>query len=193
MQSILSEFLTKEAKVTHGKMAVTVTFQDGMIIQLLPAIKGDGDHLQVPSSRTTGWSRIDPIKFQQALTKRNKECGGKLVPVIKLAKAIIGQLPESQRLSGYHIESLAIAAFKNYSGPKVTSAMLPTFFERAKELVLSPIRDKSGQSVHVDAYLGPADSEIRKTSSHVLGRISRRMRNAAAAGSSDDFLGLFGE
>ena len=193
MQAILSEQLKREAKVTHGRMAVTVQFNDGMVIQLLPAIKASGDQLHVPSSRTDGWSRINPIKFQQALTKRNAECGGKLVPVIKLVKAIIGQLPENQRLSGYHVESLAIAAFKGYNGDKTTSAMLPKFFEAAKDLILSPIRDKSGQSVHVDSYLGPENSEMRRVSSHVLGRISRRMRNSAAAGSQEDFLSLFGE
>ncbi len=48
------------------------------------------------------------MAFQQALTKRNQQCGGKLVPTIKLAKAINGQLPANQALSGYHMESLAI-------------------------------------------------------------------------------------
>ena len=141
MQTILSKKLKGEATVTHGSMAVTTEFKDGMVVQLLPAVKGDGGQLHVPSSRNAGWSRIDPIRFQQALTKRNAECGGKLIPVIKLAKAIIGQLPESQRLSGYHVESLAIAAFKGYAGPKTNSAMLPKFFESAKDLILSPIRD----------------------------------------------------
>jgi hypothetical protein len=90
------------------------------------------------------------------------------------------------------MESLAIAAFRDYQGPRTTTAMLPAFFERSKELVLSPIKDKSGQSIHVDGYLGAANSEVRQTMSHVFGRLARRMRNATAAGSTEQWRALFG-
>jgi hypothetical protein len=184
MEKILKKKLGIEAEVSHGRMAVTVTFRDGMVIQLLPAMKTDGAHVHVPSSRTENWSKINPVTFQAALTKRNAECGGKLIPTIKLAKAIVGQLPEAQRL--------AISAFRGYEGPKTTATMLPTFFERSKEWILSPIRDRSGQSIHVDAYLGENNSVARQTMSHVLGRLSRRMRNATAAGSTEQWRALFG-
>ena len=115
----------------------------------------------------------------------------KLVPTIKLAKAVLGTLPEKQRLSGYHVESLAIAAFRNYDGPKTVAAMLPTFFEKARDLVRSPIRDSTGQSVHVDAYLGSADSPSRLAASHVLSRIAKRMHNASANMSHDQWSALF--
>jgi Second Messenger Oligonucleotide or Dinucleotide Synthetase domain len=108
--------LKREVTVEQGRMAVTVTYADGMIIQLLPAIKSADGRLHVPSSRRDAWSEINPTTFREALTRRNQECAGKLVPTIKLAKAITGQLPEAQRLSGYHMESLGIAAFKNYGG-----------------------------------------------------------------------------
>jgi hypothetical protein len=180
------------ATVERGRMAVTVTYRDGMVLQLLPAIRMDDDQVRVPSSRRDGWSNINPIKFQEALTRRNQECGGKLFPTIKLAKAVIGQLPESQRLSGYHVESLAIAAFRDYQGEKTTTAMLPTFFEQARELVRAPIRDSTGQSVHVDTCLGNANSEAREAASHLLGRLARRMRNASAASSTSQWQALFG-
>jgi hypothetical protein len=192
MEGVIRKSLGTEAEVHHGKMAVTVTFRDGMAIQLLPAMKTDGSHVHVPSSRTGGWSKINPVTFQEALTRRNAQCGGKLVPTIKLAKAVVGQLPPTQRLSGYHMESLAISAFRDYEGPKTTAAMLPTFFERSKELILNPIRDRSGQSIHVDAYLGEANSDSRQTMSYVLGRLARRMRNATAAGSTEQWRALFG-
>jgi hypothetical protein len=192
MEKVIKKSLGTETEVHHGTMAVTVTFPDGMAIQLLPAMKSDGAHVQVPSSRTAGWSKINPVTFQEALTRRNAQCGGKLVPTIKLAKAVVGQLPPAQRLSGYHMESLAISAFRDYEGPKTTTAMLPTFFERSKELILNPIRDRSGQSIHVDAYLGKAHSDSRQTMSHVLGRFARRMRNATAAGSTEQWRALFG-
>jgi hypothetical protein len=189
MAHILTENL-HGTSVWHGKMAVTVEYPDGMQLQLLPTIRTT-QGLKVPSSQGTDWSRINPQKFQEALVRRNQECAGKLVPTIKLAKAILGTLPESQRLSGYHVESLAIAAFKKYDGPRTTAAMLPTFFERAKELVLSPIRDRTGQSVHVDEYLGPEGSSERTVASHLLGRVAKRMRNASAAGSTAQWQALF--
>ena len=180
------------ATVTHGQMAVTVEYADGMVVQLLPAIKGADGHVHVPSSRRDAWSEINPMAFKEALSKCNVAYGGKLVPTIKLAKAINGELPESQRLSGYHVESLAIAAFRGYAGEKTTSAMLPAFFERARDLVLSPIRDSTGQSAHVDSYLGPANSPERQAASHLLGRLARRMRNATAAASVAQWKALFG-
>jgi hypothetical protein len=192
MAKILQRDLQGEAEVSHGEMAVTVSYSDGMVIQLLPALKTTDGKFQIPSSRRAAWSKIDPVAFQEALSRRNKECSGKLVPTIKLAKAIVGQLPEEQRLSGYHMESLGIAAFRSYKGEMTTAAMLPTFFEKAKELVLSPIRDRTGQSVHVDTYLGAANSDQRNVASHILGRLARRMRNATAAGSTAQWQSLFG-
>ncbi|MBA3572744.1 MAG: nucleotidyltransferase [Pyrinomonadaceae bacterium] len=192
MGKTIQRHLGGQATVSHGRMAVTVAYGDGMVIQLLPAIRTNDGHVKVPSSRTGDWSKINPVTFQEALTRRNRECGGKLVPTIKLAKAINGQLPEAQRLSGYHMESLGIAIFRNYAGEKTTSAMLPTFLERARELVLSPIHDSTGQSVHVDGYLGPANSDARQAASHLLGRLARRMRNATAAGSTAQWQALFG-
>jgi hypothetical protein len=192
IENTIRRRLGNQAAVEHGRMAVTVDYGDGMVIQLLPAIRTKRGELRVPSSRRDGWSTINPVAFQEVLTRRNQECAGKLVPTIKLAKAICGQLPEAQRLSGYHMESLAIAAFRKFAGEKTTTAMLPVFFDRAQALVLSPMRDSTGQSVHVDAYLGPANSDARLAASHLLGRLARRIRNATAAGSMAQWRALFG-
>jgi Second Messenger Oligonucleotide or Dinucleotide Synthetase domain len=179
------------ASVGAGRLAVTVQYSDGMQIQLLPAFRFK-DGLRVPSFMRDDWSHISPAAFQKALSSRNEECKGKLIPTIKLVKAVIGTLPERQRLSGYHVESLAIAAFKDYFGTKIVAGMLPVFFEKARDLVLRPIRDSSGQSVHVDGYLGDADSPQRIAASHVLGRIAKRMRNASAHMSNDQWKAIFG-
>jgi hypothetical protein len=159
---------------------------------LLPAIKNDDGGLKIQSARRgDAWSHIKPKGFQQALTKRNQECSGKLIPTIKLAKAINGVLPEARQLSGYHIESLAIAAFRNYQGPKSTSAMVREFFRKAPELVKQPIKDSTGQSIHVDDYLGPAGSAQRESVSQTLSRIERRMQTATAARDVDGWRDLF--
>lgn len=187
---IIRNALGTDAVVSSGRLAVTVEYKDGQQLQLLPAFR-TGNELKVPSFRHDGWSGISPESFQNALTSRNTDCGGKLVPTIKLAKAVIGTLPEGQRLTGYHIESLGIAAFRNYDGPKTTAAMLPVFFEKARELVTKPIKDTTGQSVHVDDYLGPENSAARVAASHVLSRIGKRMRNASAHMSKDQWEALF--
>src|SRR5262249_33745446 len=150
LTAALSNKLKGQVKISIGRLAATLRYDDGMELQLLPSIRTENG-LKIPSSRDADrWSHIDPQRFQEALTKRNNACDRKLVPTIKLAKAIIGQLPAAQQLSGYHIESLAIDAFRGYDGPKTASAMLPHFFEKAKERVLTPMTDSTGQSVHVD-------------------------------------------
>jgi hypothetical protein len=159
----------------------------------VPAVRTQ-DGMRIPSARVDGkWSDINPEKFREGLTKYNQQCGDKLVPTIKLAKAVIAQLPDAQQLSGYHIESLAIDAFKNYNGPKTPVAMLPHFFEHAKGRVKGPMTDRTGQSVHVDDYMGGAGSTARENASHLLERIWKRMANASAAESIDQWRDLFGE
>lgn len=175
--------------VYEGVLAVTVTLHD-KTIQLLPALR-DGKKFKIASYDGKGWSRIDPAGFAKALTKGNKAMDGKLVPCIKLVKAIVGTLPEKRRLTGYHAESLAIQVFKGYDGPKTPKAMARHFFERAPDHVKQPIKDSSGQSVHVDEYLGKANSLQRRIVADALGRIARKIRNADGARSLESWKDLF--
>jgi len=69
--------------------------------------------------------------------------------------------------------------------------MLPLFFERARKLVLSPIRDNTGQSVHVDEYLGQRNSPERQSVSHLLWRLAKRMRNASTGKSKAQWKAVF--
>lgn len=162
-----------------GNLAVTLTHQD-KTIQLLPAVR-EGRGFKIASSDGKEWSRINPRNFARALTKANKAMDGKLVPCIKLAKAIIASLPEQRRLIGYHTESLAINTFKEYSGDKSTRAMLHHFFQQASVQVRQPVADSTGQSVHVDEYLGPPNSLQRRIVADSMNRIARRMKNADGA------------
>jgi hypothetical protein len=154
-------------EVSKGKLAVTLR-KEGLEIQVLPAIL-EGGKTRIPSAQGDRWSEINPQAFFRKLIKINDKFGGKIVPVIKLAKIINSQQPEGLQLSGYHVESLAIESFKSYSGPLNPKSMIEHFFDSARSLVLVPIRDKTGQSVHVDSYLGPARSKRRKEVSTALG------------------------
>lgn len=166
-------------KVWVGALAVTVE-ASGQTIQLLPAIRaGKGVRIGTPDGDE--WSRINPQKFAKKLSQSNVASGNKLVPTIKLAKGIIAGLPEGLRPSGYHVESLAINIFRDYAGSGKHQDMLRYFFSKAPEHILKPIKDSTGQSVHVDDSLGPVHSPLRHTLARSLDRISRRIKNADAA------------
>jgi len=181
-----------ESKIEIGKMAVTIYFKDGKEIQLLPAVKS-GDEFKISNSSGDKWSKIKPRNFTNKLTETNKKNNDKMIPTIKVVKAINSYLPKSKQLTGYHIESLAIEAFKAYSGEKNIKKMLQHFFESAKNLVKSPIKDKSGQSVYVDEYLGRKNSINRKQISIILDRISRRMKNANSSASVEQWMEILGQ
>jgi hypothetical protein len=177
--------------VSEGRLAVTVQFPDAEI-QLLPAVSCQR-HVKIASETGDSWSAIRPKEFTSVLTQVNQEKAGKVVPVVKLAKAIVGSLPERHRISGYHAESLAVALFRNYTGPLQSKEMLKHFFAEGAKRLNEPIRDRTGQSVHVDDYLGPSGSLERRIVSDAFARVGRRMNNADASGSTDEWRNLFGE
>jgi len=176
--------------ITEGSVAITMTYSDGMELQIIPA-KRDGDKLMVPTWSGNQWSSINPRKFEAALTKYNESCNGKLIPTIKLAKTILASSPLGKTISGYHVEALAIDVFKNSTSPKTLTSMLPEFFRQASKSVLTPIKDSTGQSVNVDAYLGRPHSKERKDMSHILEGISKRMNAASAKQSASAWQHLF--
>jgi hypothetical protein len=180
-----------DTTVTEGRMAVTIAFPDAEI-QLLPAVSCKSA-VMIPNADGTEWSQIHPREFSGILTRINQENAGKVVPVIKLAKAINANLPPQQQLSGYHLESLAVEAFRSYGGPKTPKAMLSHLFTESASRVLRPVTDSTGQSVHVDEYLGAADSKERMAVSDAFSRIARRMRLADSSASPDGWRGLFGD
>jgi predicted nucleotidyltransferase len=191
----LSRKLKNVENIRVGTLAVTVTYKDGTEIQLLPALK-HGDGYRIPSEKGNDWSQvIRPDKFASRLTEVNESCSNKVVPTIKLIKGINRQLPEDQQLSGYHIESLAIEIFKSYpeDRPAKPKEMLKYFFQMAPEKVKQPIKDRTGQSIHVDDYLGRENSPQRLRSSYALSRISTKLKNADAARSVEEWESILGD
>jgi hypothetical protein len=175
--SIKSRFPNSDIKM--GKLAITINYSNGNEIQILPAIKTSSG-IKIPSSRREDeWSKIiKPEIFAKTLRFMNGKMAGKLIPVIKLAKSLISSFPENRRLSGYHTECLAIEVFKDYTGIKKTKEMLKYFFNEGARSVLNPIKDKTGQSVHVDDYLNERNSLQRKMTSDSMSSILRKMHNA---------------
>lgn len=164
-------------EIQPGSMAVTVKYRDGTEIQLLPAIRVGGE-LAVSSWDSDSWVQTRPRDFARVLTATNQSQGGAVVPAIKLAKAIFANRLGDDGPSGYHVEALAIEAFRNYSGPRTPKAMVTHLVRAASERVLWRIRDRSGQSTYVDDSLGDRDSAARRSLSRKLGRLAQTMENS---------------
>jgi len=96
-------------------------------------------------------------------------------------------------VSWYHAESLAVEVFAGYKGPFTNKEMLRHFFSKGAEQVMSPIRDRTGQSVHVDEYLGSQGSLERKIVSDAFSRAARRMERADSTGRLEDWQNIFGD
>lgn len=172
--------------VSVGDLAVSISFDDGEI-QLLPALR-DRSGIRIPIPRSPTWSpTIRPDRFARKLTGLNQALGGKLVPTIKLAKWVLSKLPENRQLTGYHVESLAIKIFDGYSGVQTTKAMLRHFFAEARQYLIRPIADSTGQSFHVDDYLGRSESLERRLAADSVGRIGRSIQNADGAKSLEQW------
>lgn len=189
----LSAKVGEGIQVTSGRLAITLKYPDGTELQVLPALR-DGELVKVPSWDGGAWKAIRPKRFADALTQANNRLGGKLIPTIKLVKAINSQLAKPLQLSGYHIESIAIEAFKSAPDGAVTPQNLTReFFSRAKEIVKKPIVDRTGQSRHVDDHLGGANSTERVRLSGLMDRLEKRIVNANRAQSVDQWRALFGD
>jgi len=179
--------------ITVGNLAVTVKFSDGYEIQVLPALTTKTG-IRIAAADGKEWSNvIRPEKFAQELTSVNQANGGTVVPVIKLYKIINSQLPEDVRLSGYHIESLAINAFDGYSGSRSRKDMLLHLADYASNAVLHPIEDSTGQSIHVDDNLGGVNSPERERTSASIKRIVARMKSAESEAQVDQWKHLMGD
>jgi monoamine oxidase len=62
----------KVESIEKGKMAVTVVYDDGTEIQLLPA-KKSGKEITIPNPERNGWKTVDPNAFRQKLTDANEK------------------------------------------------------------------------------------------------------------------------
>jgi hypothetical protein len=176
-------------EVRPDGFALDVCFND-VTVQIVPVIRKGDDYL-LPNPSCTQWSYVRPKDFTDALTSVNKACANKVVPTIKLAKALMAPFPETRRVTGYHAELLAVHIFKEYKGPLTPKAMLHQFFSRAPDLIRSPMPDPTGQSPIVDDHLGGHNSVDRLMVADSLDRIGRRLRNADGAQSIEQWRGLF--
>ena len=166
-------------EIKKGKLAVTLKFND-YEVQLLPALRNNGK-VKIANKDNTGWSNpIDVTAFTQRLTRVNQANSNKVVPVIKLAKNILEKLPEKHKMSGYHIEALAVEAFANYNGRKTLYDMTDYLLKYMVRRVQNTMNDVTGQSGVIDEYLGPNRSIERQKLSLEIKAISGKFSNSSA-------------
>ena len=181
--------------VQLGKLAVTVKYADGMEIQLLPAIRTRSGGVRIARPGARKWSNIArPDAFANKLAKVNTARGGRVVPVIKLAKAIGDNFIKQKdaKISGYHMESLAIDAFQGYQGGRDPKTMLNHFFKHSTKAVLSPIIDSTGQSRYVDEYLGRANSKARQRAANYFGPMRGKVNSCETRKAFNALFGIGG-
>lgn len=161
-------------QVSSGNLAVTVSYPDGTKLQLLPSIK-TASGFRIASSRgLEKWSHVvRPASFARKLTEVNQANAGKIVPIVKLFKGLVNE--NRIDLSGYHAESIAIKVFENYQGNTSYKEMLSHMCRISINIVRTPILDHTGQSLHVDDYLGSANSLQRRQVSQALLRLTQQM------------------
>lgn len=167
-------------QVRAGNLAVTVNYSDGTEVQVLPAIRRANGGVRIADPGSGRWSNVvQPENFARKLVGVNQSNGSRVVPTIKLAKAIADCCirRNEHKISGYHMESLAIEAFKNYQGERRHRAMLNRLFRSSVNAVMQPIADSTGQSRCVDQYLGEANSSHRRRASTHFGQMRGRVNS----------------
>lgn len=188
LQKAFADLLKKRfpnTTIEKGTLAVTLKFSD-YEIQLLPALRSNGK-VKIANRDNTDWSApINTSAFTQRLTKVNQANSNKVVPVIKLAKNLFEKLPKDCKLSGYHVEALAVEAFTAYSGRYTLYDMTKHLLEHASRRVLNPITDVTGQSGVVDDYLGASKSLIRQKAARYIGDINNRFSSSVVSVVSND-------
>ena len=165
--------------VRAGNLAVTVNYSDGTEIQLLPSIRTSSGGVRIAEPGSNGWSNvIRPEIFAGELSAVNQTNHGSVTPTIKLAKAIADChiTRQARKISGYHMESLAIDAFRNYQGTRDPKAMLDHLLTHSMTAVMKPIVDSTGQSRLVAEYLGPAQSKRREGARTHFGQMRGKVR-----------------
>ena len=170
----------RQNTVSAGNLAVTVSYSDRTEIQILPAIRTNSGGVRIADPGSNQWSNVArPDDFARKLAKVNTARDGRVVPIIKLAKAMADCFISrpSRKISGYHMESLAIDAFKDYQGPLDPKSMLIHVLEHSMDVVKNPITDSTGQSRYVDDKLGRADSGPRKRASTYFGQMRGKVNS----------------
>ena len=135
---------------------------------------------------------IHPERFAQKLTQVNQANRGQVIPAVKLTKALSHRLIRSDRdkITGHHIESLAVEAFKNYRGPTDLKSMVSHLTDYSSTAVQQPIKDSTDQSRYVDDYMGGQGSAARQRAAASFKRMRDSINNCKSQADIDNLFDL---
>ena len=192
-EDLLRSSLPNSVVVERGPLAVTLTYEDGLELQLLPALR-TSTGVRIAASEGDGWSNvIHPDRFARRLTEVNQSNNNRVVPVIKIVRQMVEQFAPDSKPRGHHIEALAIEAFQGYQGELTTKPMVEHLIQAAASRVISPIVDRTGQSNYLDGYLEGRDSGARQRLAGELARLASRLQSANEDLSVQGWMGALDE
>ncbi len=156
--------------VRSGVLAVTVEYADDTEIQVLPAIRTKNGGIRI----------AQPGNFAEVLIAVNTANKGRVVATIKLAKAMAGCFISrpNRKISGYHMECLAMAAFRDQQGELAPRSMLTHLFGYSVRAVMKPVPDSTGQSRYMHEHLGRAGSLPSQRASTYFGQMRAKVKSS---------------
>jgi hypothetical protein len=96
-EKCLKKKYADDGQVEINRRSVTVEFEkdyyaddhDGKVLSIdaVPAFECDGGNYEIPDKVTGTWIKTNPDKHREQATAKNKELGGRWVPLVKMAKA----------------------------------------------------------------------------------------------------------
>ncbi len=126
-EKCLKKKYTEPGQVEIGRRSVTVEFEknyypedhDGKVlsIDVVPAFACAGGDYEIPDKTTGTWIKTNPETHQEQATAKNKELGGRWVPLVKMAKGwnrANGKPIKPSFLIEVMAEDLVEAPFSNY-------------------------------------------------------------------------------
>ena len=126
-EKCLKKKYTEEEQVEIGRRSVTVEFEknyypeehEGKVLSIdaVPALDSGNNEYEIPDKETGTWIKTNPETHQEQSTAKNKELGGRWVPLVKMAKGwnrANGKPIKPSFLIEVMAEDLVEAPFSNY-------------------------------------------------------------------------------
>lgn len=172
----------KQAARLQGR-SVNIEFSgSGIGYDIVPAFTNGPDAYLIPDRTRQSWIRTNPEVHRQTLVNANQRAGGKLVPLIKLAKHVNAGL--GRPLTSFHLEVMSYEAF---SGPPPSYPDgLASLLTHLADRVLQTCRDPAGLGPNIDnGMTQPERNTIREALRGAAGRASDAIKHAAAGRQSE--------
>lgn len=149
VKKTLRRTYTKTPDISRNGQAVTIRFDDFMV-DVVPAFDRKGGGYLIPNSISQSWISTDPKKHVEIMSQQNKIHQGKLVPLVKMIKGwnkINGKFFQS-----FHLEVLTIQILNGVTINDYPSG-IRFFFDKARNLITSPILDPAGYGGNIGSYI----------------------------------------